>query len=118
VRREVFDFDTQQRGSSAVVALVGELDVASVEPLRTELERLRAKTLAELLIDLSELEFIDSTGLALLLRLRGDCARSGTRLRVVAGPPAVQRLFAVTGTLASFDFARSEAVPRAAEGSA
>jgi anti-sigma B factor antagonist len=118
VRREVFDFDTQQRGSSAVVALVGELDVACVEPLRIELARLRANELVELLIDLSELEFIDSTGLALLLRLQGDCARSGTRLRAVAGPPAVQRLFAVTGTLASFDFVRSEAVPRAPEWSA
>ena len=102
---EVFSFETDERGSAAVVRLVGELDLAEVAPLQAELDRLCSNGLSALTVDLSELDFVDSTGLHLLLELNGRCARQEVPLTLVPGPPAVQRLFKITGTDGQFRFA-------------
>ena len=56
---------------------------------------------AGVLLDLSGLTFMDSTGLVALLRLRDTL---GGRLALVPGPERVQELFALTGTAALFGF--------------
>jgi anti-anti-sigma factor len=50
------------------------------------------------------IEFMDSTGLHLVVRLGGRCKRDGTRLDIVRGIPAVQELFRITGTDVQFRF--------------
>jgi anti-anti-sigma factor len=53
---------------------------------------------AELVVvDLRGLEFMDSTGLHLLLQAQQQAQDSGRRLVLVRGPDAVQRLFDLTG---------------------
>ena len=104
MRQEVFEFETQQRDGAAVVRLFGELDLAGTEVFQGELDRLRGGELSRLTIDLSELEFVDSTGLRLLMSLSGACTREQVALTLVPGPRAVQRLFQVTGTDAHFTF--------------
>ena len=64
--------------------------------------------LPTLTLDLSELDFLDSTGLHLLMRLRGRCEAQGLDLKLVPGPPGVQRLFEITGTDAQFTFVSAE----------
>jgi anti-anti-sigma factor len=104
VRPEVFEFKTDEHGSLAVVALYGELDLATAGELQDELDRLFTQPLPRLVIDLSRLEFMDSTGLHLVMRLGGRCKRDGTRLDIVRGIPAVQELFLITGTDVQFRF--------------
>jgi anti-sigma B factor antagonist len=104
VTEDVFEFETEERGGSAIVRLVGELDLAEVEPLRAEFERLCANGLSALTVDLSGLDFLDSTGLHVLLRLRGRCESQQLELQLVPGPPSVQRLFRITGTDTQFNF--------------
>jgi anti-sigma B factor antagonist len=104
VTEDVFEFETRQRGTAAHVRLVGELDLAEVEALQEELDRLCADGLSELTVDLSELDFLDSTGLHLLIKLRSRCASQELPLKLVPGPPAVQRLFQLTGTDVQFTF--------------
>ena len=101
---DVFAFETHERGDSAIVRLVGELDLAEVVSLQEELDRLCSNGLAELTLDLTELDFIDSTGLHLLMKLRGRCASQELPLMLVPGPPSVQRLFEITGTEGHFTF--------------
>jgi anti-anti-sigma factor len=48
-------------------------------------------------VDLRGLEFIDSTGVALVLDLAKAACEHGTTLAFVRGPQAVQHVFAVTG---------------------
>ena len=50
------------------------------------------------MLDLAELDFIDSTGLRLILELHGEAAQDGFTLALVPGGDAVQRVFDVTGT--------------------
>ena len=108
---DVFEFETHERGDAAVVRLGGELDLAAIEPLQSELDRVCSDGLSTLTIDLSELDFVDSTGLHLLLRLRSRCEERQLGLKVVPGPPAVQRLFRITGTDVQFTFIESQPAP-------
>jgi anti-anti-sigma factor len=104
VTEDVFEFVTRESGGDAVVRLVGELDLAEVAPLQAEFDRLCSNGLGGLTVDLSELEFLDSTGLHLLMKLRGRCEQQAVPLTLVPGPPAVQRLFKITGTVEHFTF--------------
>lgn len=87
-----------------MLALAGELDLSSVPELETQLEELPSTAIGRLLIDLRELQFMDSSGLALLIRTQQTVLASGRRLEIRPGPNQVQRLFEMTGTLDRFDF--------------
>jgi anti-anti-sigma factor len=104
VTQDVFEFATHEQGDSAVVRLVGELDLAEVVPLQAEFDRLCSNGLGRLTVDLRELEFLDSTGLHVLMRLRSRCESQQLPLTLVPGPPSVQRLFQITGTDDHFTF--------------
>jgi anti-anti-sigma factor len=113
-RQEVFAFESRERDAGALVQLFGELDVAAVGDLQAELDRIQASGCEEVVVDLRELDFMDSTGLHLLLRLDANCTREGILLQLVPGPAAVQRLFEVTGTDARFDFIEPPDAPSVA----
>ncbi|MFB6893355.1 STAS domain-containing protein [Kitasatospora sp. NPDC056327] len=84
-------------GRARVVSVGGELDHDSADGLRTALAGQPEEGLARIVVELSGLSFCDSTGLNILLRARQDAERAGVRLEVAGPPPAVGRLFAVTG---------------------
>jgi anti-anti-sigma factor len=89
-----FGFETGERGAVALVTLRGELDVTALPLLEPELERLaEAPGFEAVVLDLRELDFLDSSGLRLLVeaeRVLGDCDRG---LVLVRGPQCVQRMF-------------------------
>lgn len=74
----------------------GELDIASVDELRKAVLEL-ADTGKVIVLDLSGLSFIDSTGLRLVIDLNERFGGETDRLRVVAGSPAVERLLDIAG---------------------
>jgi anti-sigma B factor antagonist len=89
-----------------VLTLRGELDVATVSLLQEGLDHaVRGK--AAMVIDLSRLRFIDSSGLHLLVRAERRLRDSGVQLVLVRGPRAVQRVFALTCLDAHFEFCDS-----------
>ena len=91
-----FQIESRRDGSAAVIAVAGELDLASSPALREELER--AAQDAELVIlDLRELVFMDSTGLSVVVRAHQRAVEAGDRFAVVRGGKQVQRLLTLTG---------------------
>jgi anti-sigma B factor antagonist len=88
----------------ARVRLVGELDVASLAQAEAAIARAERQEPRVLEIDLSGLEFMDSSGLRLLLGVRARAAGRGQRLLLRAGTPAVQRVFDVTALGRCFEF--------------
>jgi anti-sigma B factor antagonist len=76
-------------------ALRGELDLAHAYTFDEELRRAEARHPSCVVIDLRELTFLDSSGLARLLAARRRARRLGHRLLLVRGSAAVQRLFAL-----------------------
>ena len=71
----------------------GELDVSTVPDLRDELAELRRAGFKRLILDLSKLEYIDSTGLRLVFHLDAEARRDSFELRLVPGDAAIQRVF-------------------------
>jgi anti-anti-sigma factor len=106
----LLSFQTTVTGDVAVVALSGELDVAGAALLEHELDRVAADhDPKSLVLDLRELEFMDSTGLRLMV-LADDRARAeGRHLHLVRGKPDVQRVFEITRMTDRLDFVDSPA---------
>ncbi len=83
-------------GGERVIRLVGELDIQSTPELERAL--LRARPAGQrVVLDLSELKFMDSTGLRVLLAAREAAEQGRWEIRLRAVPPNIRRLFDITG---------------------
>src|SRR3954463_12782690 len=94
--------DRIEAGDGVLLYLRGELDVASVGTLRSFLGALPTGRRA-LVVDLGGLEFMDSTGLAVLLEAHARHDRNGGDLRVRAAAGRIRALLERTGTLRVLD---------------
>ena len=79
-----------------VLALSGELDLASSPVLEEELENAFSSDSKMVVIDLRDLEFMDSTGLSVLVQAHQQAQDAGRQLCLVKGRPQVQRLLTLT----------------------
>lgn len=91
-------------GTEVVVALTGDLDLAYADELERALRKLRYAGFECVVLDLRGVEFIDSTGLRLLITQRNAARREGHCLILVPGPRQVQRIFDLTGTRGLFSW--------------
>jgi anti-sigma B factor antagonist len=85
------------------IALRGELDLAHAYTFDEELRRVEESRPTVVVLDLRDLSFLDSCGLARLLAARRRARRAGHRLLLVRGPKAVQRLFALSAVDEAFE---------------
>ena len=93
---EILDVTTEDRNGLVHLALVGELDLSTVAKVQEELRRIEAGSPATLVVDLSKLSFLDSTGLRCIVTADERARQEGRRIVIVRGPDAVQRVFAIT----------------------
>ena len=93
---EPLSITSDRVGDTHRVAAVGELDIATVEALDRAVREIE-DTGQMIVLDLSGLDFIDSTGLRLVIDLNERYGGEADRLRVVAGSPAVERLLDIAG---------------------
>lgn len=93
----ILRFDTSESGGVAVVALAGELDLAGAERLEQEIAGLGARPGVEtVVLDLRALEFMDSSGLRLIVTSGSTLEASGRELALERGPETVMRVFEIT----------------------
>ena len=92
-----FKIAVRSQDGATVIALSGELDLASAPALEEELARAAASDSGLVILDLRELEFMDSTGLGMLVTTNKRAQESGRRFALVKGGPQVQRLLNLTG---------------------
>jgi anti-anti-sigma factor len=92
----LFRVATRHEGGGVVVALSGELDLAGERELEAALEAAHESG-APLTIDLSGLEFIDSSGLRVLVKHHNRATTDGFTYRLIPGPPQVHRTFVLCG---------------------
>jgi anti-anti-sigma factor len=84
-------------GDTHVVALEGELDLVSTPEVEKELRRVEATDADAIVIDLSALEFVDSTGIRLLIEAQQRSRWDAGRLGVKRPPPQVLRVLTLAG---------------------
>ncbi|MFD7894429.1 STAS domain-containing protein [Streptomyces sp. NPDC059568] len=89
-------------GRSEIVTVAGELDHHTAELLRAPLDDALEQGRARLVIDCSQLEFCDSTGLNVLLGARLKAEAAGGGVHLVSMLPVVARVFEITGADAVF----------------
>jgi anti-anti-sigma factor len=93
---EILEVETQQRDGLVHVALRGELDLSTVNKVQDELRRVEADAPRVVVLDLSKLTFLDSTGLRCLVTADQRARDADRRLVLVRGPDPVQRVFSIT----------------------
>jgi anti-anti-sigma factor len=100
-----------QYDDEAVVAVEGELDIATVPELQREIEPLWARPLNVLTVDLERVEFMDSSGLRALNELRTRAEEQDVTFALFGVQPPVRRVLDITGMVSFFEL-RSAPVHR------
>jgi anti-anti-sigma factor len=91
-----FQVEVRREGPAAVIVISGELDLASGPRLEEQLTALDSEVRL-VVVDLRRLEFMDSTGLSILVRAHQRLSEHGCEFSLVRGSPQVQRLLDLTG---------------------
>ena len=75
----------------------GELDIATAPQLEQAISAATAEPVSELVLDLRELTFMDSTGLRTLAQANVKAEQSGTALSIWRGPRQIERVLEISG---------------------
>ncbi|MFK4596209.1 anti-anti-sigma factor [Streptomyces pristinaespiralis] len=94
--------EVRTEGRSEIVKPVGELDHHTADLLRAPLEEAIERGRVRVVIDCSQLEFCDSTGLNVLLGARLKAEAGGGGVHLAGMLPVVARVFEITGAEAVF----------------
>jgi anti-sigma B factor antagonist len=86
------------------IRLSGELDIGTVNRVEAELARAEAGDARSIVLDLSGLTFMDSTGVRLVLEAHARSRADSNRLRLRRGSAAVQRIFELSGVTETLPF--------------
>ena len=105
---EAFSVRTEQHGDLAVIVPTGELDLATAPALEDALERAFNGGTGKVVLDLRELEFIDSSGLRTLLTARRRSEQAGAQFSLVAGHRGLERTLEIAGVHKVFDWTPAE----------
>jgi anti-sigma B factor antagonist len=93
-------FSLQERDEAGVrvIAVAGELDIATAPELCARLDASRASRHPRLMVDLTKVDFCDSTGLRALLGAASEVRAHGGRFAIVCPPSGdVARLLGIVG---------------------
>jgi len=108
---EAFSVRTERRGDAAVVVPTGELDLATAPALETALARAFGSGESDsVVLDLRELEFIDSSGLRTLLTARRQAEEAGATFSLVAGHRGLERTLEIAGVHKVFTWTPAEEI--------
>ena len=106
-----FDARTTTCGTTRIVAVGGELDLAVAPWFEAAVAGALAHEPRTVVVDLSAVDFMDSSGVHVLLSVHRRAAAQSMRLVVVPGPAPVQRLLSVCGVDSVLAFSSAESAP-------
>jgi anti-sigma B factor antagonist len=89
------DDDGQQVEGSHIVELIGDIDAHLVARVTNMLSAVAAQS-AQLVVDVSEVRFIDASGLGLLVMMHRHVSASGGRMNLLGTRPGLSRLLRIT----------------------
>ncbi|KIL48988.1 anti-sigma F factor antagonist [Jeotgalibacillus alimentarius] len=90
--------EAEVKGNVLLLRMSGELDHHEVGPIRKELiELMEKESIRHMILNLANLEFMDSSGLGLILGRYKHLQKIGGNMVLCAATPAVKRLFEMSG---------------------
>src|SRR4051812_19694995 len=89
--------DVREAGGKVVtLVLAGEFDLAGIQRFEGALAAAEAAAPEVIVVDLTALEFMDSSGLRALVMADRRANKAGWRFAIVPGPEPVRRVFEIT----------------------
>jgi len=103
------DFQIEERAgvTPPVIAVSGEIDVATAPQLREGLHHVIAAGESTVVLDLLGVTFLDSTALGVLVGALKRCRELGGDLHLVVADPRIMKIFEITGLTSVFTIAES-----------
>ena len=92
-----FDMRTKTEGSKTIIDLVGDLDFHTARQLREKLIELNSEGVTDVILDLAELDFIDSSGLSVLVAALKRLRNQGGDLVLQSVSDQTRRVLEVSG---------------------
>ena len=102
-----FHIEEQADAVPPVIAVSGEIDVATAPQLRECLHRVIAQGESTIVLDLLGVTFLDSTALGVLVGALKRCRELGGDLHIVVADPRILKIFEITGLTNVFTIAES-----------
>jgi anti-sigma B factor antagonist len=97
IKRNLLTMVSQERAGVHLVRLEGEMDGSNARDLEDELTRIEGTGASRIVLDLTRLEFIDSTGLAVIIRAHWRSTNDGHSLDLTRPPRDVMRILELCG---------------------
>lgn len=93
-----FELRSERSGGDERIHLLGEMDLSVIGSVDREMRRAESGDADRIVLDLGELEFLDASGIRLLLHLNARSKSNGGRFRITrSDSPQVQRVIDLTG---------------------
>ena len=86
-----------ERSERWEVKLMGELDIDSSTTLKERLHEILEEKMADVIVNAEDLEYIDSTGLGMLIGVIKSLKSGNKELTIVYPQDSVSKLFRITG---------------------
>lgn len=96
------EIKSEHGGDAMIYRLRGSLDFATAPSLRAALIEAANEGKHDIIVDLSHLEFLDSTGLGALIGAHRRALENGGRVRLIVADGTIQRLLTITGLMRTF----------------
>ncbi|KAF5077534.1 STAS domain-containing protein [Acetobacterium wieringae] len=82
---------------TSMVSIKGEIDIYSIEKFREIIEEKIRTQAPEIILDCSELSYMDSTGMGVLIELRNKTKEMGQKIIMINPRPNIKKLLSLTG---------------------
>lgn len=96
------ELNVEHSGAALVVSVAGEIDLATAPEFGAFLRAQLARTRAVLMIELADVTYLGSAGLAVLIAVRAECERRGVDLIFAECSFVVLRAFELSGLTGVF----------------
>jgi anti-sigma B factor antagonist len=91
-------------GDSCLIRLFGALDMGSAPALEREVMRAEEDHAGMIILDLSRLDFVDTSGIAVFLHAARRAREKGSQLRLLRGPRRIEHVLEIAGLTEHLQF--------------
>ena len=88
--------DVQEKDGAVIISLAGEVDMKCSSELRAKFMELFKSRPAVLIVDMTEVEFMDSSGLAILVETLKWCRQNDSKLKLIGMVQTVRNVFEIS----------------------
>ena len=97
-------YETEQIGGALVVKLYGEIDQHCVSEIRDDIDRqIAIRNINSLIVDLGGVEFMDSSGIGMIMGRYKNMVSRGGKMMLVRPQPQVDKVLELSGIKKLFE---------------